>query len=137
MAQNRLEPIPQEQDRLVEGYGKGLIPDDRMQARMEALKAEQAGLQPRVAELERQLLRLQVTQEQEAQALAFAQKVSDGLEHLDFAGRQQLIRLVVENVTCYDDQAVVRTIIPTATSDATGQLCPSPREGGQGVRYDP
>ncbi len=133
-ARKRLEAIPREQDRLVEGYGKGLIPDDRMRQRMEALKAEEDMLQRRVAELERQLTRLEVTQEQESQALAFAQRVRDGLDHLDFAGRQQLLRLVLEDVTCYDSRAVIRTIIPTGASDETGQLCPPHREGATGVR---
>ena len=132
VTRRRLEAIPREQDRLVEGYGKGLIPDDRMQARMEALKAEREELQRRAGDLDRQLIRLEMTQEQEAQALTFAYRVRDGLNHLDFAGRQQLLRLVLEDVACYDGRAVVHTIIPTHSSQEKGQLCPTPREGDTG-----
>jgi hypothetical protein len=42
-ARARLDAVPREMDRLVDGYGKNLIPDDRMRPRMEALKDEQGG----------------------------------------------------------------------------------------------
>lgn len=43
-AKERLAAIPAEMDRLVEGYGKGLIPDDLMRVRMTALQNERKGL---------------------------------------------------------------------------------------------
>jgi site-specific DNA recombinase len=111
-ARKRLEAIPGEQDCLVEGYGKRLIPDDLMRNRMEALKAEREEVQARVVDLERRLGQLEVTEEQETQALAFAERVKDGLKNLVFAQRQQMLRLLVEDVTCYEGKAIIRTIIP-------------------------
>ncbi|MFC1935993.1 hypothetical protein ACFLX9_04515 [Chloroflexota bacterium] len=39
-AGRRLHEIPREEDRLVHGYSKGLVPDDHMRAKMEALDME-------------------------------------------------------------------------------------------------
>ena len=127
----RLEAIPGEQDRLVEGYGKGLIPDDGMRARMESLKAEREALRERLAGLEHRLQRLVVTGKQESQALAFAEQVRSGLEHLTFAEKQQLLRLLVEDVMCYPGKAVVHTIIPPP-SDEKAQVHTTPLSGVRG-----
>ena len=105
------------------------IPDDLMRARIEALKSKREELQARVADLERHLQRLEVSQEQEAQAVAFAERVKHGLGHLDFAGRQQLLRLLVEDVTCKEGMAVVRTIIPLPHAQEKVQLHATPPEG--------
>lgn len=126
LTERRLQAIPQEQDRLVEGYGKRLIPDDRMRSRMDALKSEREDLEQRARELERQLMRLEMTEDQEAQVLAFAERVSQGLANLTFAERQELLRLLVEDVTCYDDKAVIHTIIPTPSAEEKLQLHTSP-----------
>ena len=131
LTRRRLGAIPQEQDRLVEGYGKGLIPDDLMRSRMDALKSEKEDLECRGGELERQLTSLELTEEQEAQALAFADRVRSGLGNLEFAEKQELFRLLVEDVTCYDDKAVIHTIIPvpppSSPSEEKLQLYTSPR----------
>ena len=44
--------------------------------------------------------------------LAFAQKVQSGLDKLDFSQRQELMRLLIEDVTCTREGVQVRTIIP-------------------------
>ena len=128
----RLEAIPREQDRLVEGYGKGLVPDDQMRTRMESLKAEREVLRERLAELEHRLQRLVVTEEQESQALAFAEQVRNSLEHLTFAEKQRLLRLLVEDVMCYPGKAVVHTIIP-ALIQRKSAIAYNPFDGGTGV----
>ena len=132
IARKRLQAIPKEQERLVGGYTKGLIPDESMRMQMEALKSERVALSEKVAELERGLARLELTEEQESQALDFAEQVRDGLERLDFSGRQQFMRLVLEDVTCYDGRAVVHTIIPPRPSVDAVHLQPRLREGERG-----
>ena len=51
MLKKRFSGIPAEQDRLVEGYGKGLIPDHRMKSRMGALEREYEESVASIAEL--------------------------------------------------------------------------------------
>jgi len=69
-------------------------------------------LQKRKAELESQLGQRQLTESQEARIRSFAEKISTGLDTLDFAGRQELMRLLIEKVL-FDGQGIeILTIIP-------------------------
>ena len=112
LCQARLKAIPDEQRRLVEGYRKGLYADFMMREDMEQIQKEQGELEKRKAELERQLAQRFLTQSQEAHIKSLAEKISIGLDNLDFTGKQELLRLLVEKVF-YDGQGVeILTIIP-------------------------
>jgi site-specific DNA recombinase len=112
LCQARLKAVPDEQRRLVEGYRKGLYADFMMREDMELIQKEQGELEERKAELERQLAQRQLTQSQEARIRSFAEKIGTGLDTLDFAGRQELMRLLIEKVL-FDGQGVeILTIIP-------------------------
>ena len=104
--------MPDEQRRLVEGYRKGLYADFMMREDMELIQKEQGELEKRKAELERQLAQRQLTQSQEARIRSLTEKIGAGLDNLDFAGKQELLRLLIEKVL-YDGQGVeIQTIIP-------------------------
>ena len=111
----------------MEGYRKGLYADFMMREDMELIENEQRELGKRKAELERQLNRRLLTQNQEAQIKSLAQNISAGLESLDFTGKQELLRLLVEKV-CYNGQNIeILTIIPLGR-----QLHPIHRRGQRG-----
>jgi site-specific DNA recombinase len=111
LCQARLKAIPDEQRRLVEGYRKGLYADFMMREDMERIQKEQGELEKRKTELERQLAQRQLTQSQEAQIRSLTEKISTGLDNLDFAGKQELMRLLIERVL-YDGHGVeIQTII--------------------------
>ena len=112
MNQVRLKAIPVEQKRLVEGYRKGLYPDQMMQDDMEAIQKEQGTLEKRKSELEGQLAYRELTQNQEVQIKGFFEQVNSGIEHLDFNGRRQLLRLLVEKVCYNGEDAQIQTVIP-------------------------
>lgn len=96
----------------MEGYRKGLYADFMMREDMELTQKEQGELEKRQAELERQLTQRQLTESQETRIRSFAKEISMGLDTLDFAGRQELVRLLVEKVL-FDGQGVeIQTIIP-------------------------
>ncbi len=127
LCQIRLKAIPDEQRRLVEGYRKGLYADFMMREDMELIQKEQGELEKRKAELERQLDQRQLTQSQEARIRSLTEKISTGLDNLDFAGKQELMRLLIERVL-YDGQGVeIQTIIPLSE-----QLHPLHRGGHRG-----
>ncbi len=112
LCRTRLEAIPDEQRRLVEGYRKGLYADFMMRDDMELIQKEQGELEKRKAELERQLAQRQLTQSQEARIRSLTEKIGAGLDNLDFASKQELLRLLIEKVL-YDGQGVeIQTIIP-------------------------
>jgi site-specific DNA recombinase len=111
LCQARIKAMPDEQRRLVEGYRKGLYADFMMREDMERIQKEQGELEKRKNELERQLAQRQLTQSQEARIRSLTEKISTGLDNLDFAGKQELMRLLIERVL-YDGQGVeIQTII--------------------------
>ena len=112
LCQSRLKAIPHEQMRLVEGYRKGLYTDFMMREDMEQIQKERDDLKKRSADLEAQLARRPISEAQEAQIRNMALMVSAGLDSLDFAGRQQLLRLLVEKILYNGQDIEILTIIP-------------------------
>ncbi len=98
--------------------------DFMMREDMELIQKEQGELEKRKAELERQLAQRFLTQNQEAHIKSLAEKISIGLNNLDFTGKQELLRLLVEKVF-YNGQSIeILTIIPLGE-----QLHPVHRRG--------
>ncbi len=62
--------------------------------------------------MERQLARRLLTGNQEGQIRSLIDKISVGLEKLDFAGQQELLRLLVEKVVYGRVGVEILTIIP-------------------------
>lgn len=129
LCEARLKTIPDEQRRLVEGYRKGLYADFMMREDMELIQKEQCELEKRKSELERQLCQKSLAKDHESHIRALMERIGIGLDTLGFAGRQELLRLLVEKV-CYNGSASVieiQTIIPL-----NEQLHPIPRGGHRG-----
>ena len=83
-----------------------------MREDMELLQKEQGELEKRKSELERQLAQRFLAQNQEVRLRSLMEKISIGLDNLDFAGKQELLRLLVEKVM-YNGQSIeILTIIP-------------------------
>ncbi len=112
LCQSRPKVIPLEQSRLVEGYRKGMYPDFMMKEEMGRVEKEKIVVEARIFELQRYLEKRLLTDKQENQVRNLVKRVSTGLDSLDFAGRQELLRLLVEKVF-YDGQKLeIQTIIP-------------------------
>ena len=108
----RLEELPKEERRLVEGYRKGLYPDFMMREEMEQLGKEQAALSERKLELESQLAHLEKALSYRGQLESLAEQLGRGLDALDFSQRRDLLHLLVDEVTYQDGTVTIRTIIP-------------------------
>ena len=132
IVRGRLRDMPREQDKLIEGYAKGLIPDEKMREWMDASNEERESLESRANELDGRLSRLELSEKQEANAIEFAGQVARGLDRLPFAERQELMQLLVEDITCQGGEVVVRTIIPADGTDKSVSLCSPIREGPGG-----
>ena len=113
MGWKRLSQIPQERERLVDGYVKKIIPDESMRLKMDALQSEEDMLTAKTHDLKEQLAQLELTAQQEQSVLLFAERVSAGLSELTFGERQELMRLLVEDIHCSSDRVVIRTVLPT------------------------
>jgi hypothetical protein len=79
----------------------------------------------RRVELERQL-----TQTQEERIRSLTKKICKGLDNLDFGGKQELLRLLVEKVMCDGQNVEIQTIIPIGQ-----QLHPLHQEGLRGMGF--
>jgi len=112
LCQARLKAMPEEQRRLVQGYRKGLYADFMMREDMELIQKEQSELEKRKAELERQLAQRLLTQNHEAQIRSLAERIGTGLDNLDFTGKQEVLRLLVERVLYNGHSIEILTIIP-------------------------
>jgi site-specific DNA recombinase len=123
----RLKAIPEEQKRLVEGYRKGLYADFIMREDMEAIQREQEELEKRKDELERQLAQRNMTEHQEAQLRSFISRIGTGLDRLDFKGKQELLRMLIEKALFNGQNIEIQTIVPPR-----GQLHPVQRGGLRG-----
>ena len=108
----RLDGFPQEERRLVEGYRKGLYPDFMMREEMERLHADQAAAEERRRELERQLAHLDRALSYQGQVEELAQRLSQGLEAMDFQQRRELLRLLVDEAIYDNGKVTIKTIIP-------------------------
>ncbi len=111
----------------MEGYRKGLYADFMMREDMEIIQKEQGALEKRKAELERQLAKRLLTQNHEDQIKCLAEKISAGIDSLDFGGKQELLRLLVEKVRYNGHGIEILTIILLGE-----QLHPIPRGGQRG-----
>ncbi|MDP3063844.1 MAG: recombinase family protein [Chloroflexota bacterium] len=127
----RLEELPREEQRLVEGYRKGLYADFMMREEMERVRSERTSAEERRRELERQLARLDRALSYQGQVEALAQTLTQGLEAMDFQQRRELLRLLVDEIIYDDGRVTIKTIIPLGGSPDKVQLYPVP-QGGQG-----
>jgi len=98
-----------------------------MREDMELIQKEQSELEKRKAELERQLARRFLIQNDEAHIRSLTEKISIGLNNLDFTGKQELLRLLVERVFYSGQSIEILTIIPLSE-----QLHPIQRGGLRG-----
>ena len=117
----RLEALPEEEMRLVAGYRKGyysdsVIRDEKVRVDQERVAAEELRL-----ELTTRLGRLDRASEYVEQVEELTSRLAEGLDTLDFDGRRELLRLLVDEVVYDDGQLSIKTILPL------GRLHPTSR----------
>ncbi|MDP3061810.1 MAG: recombinase family protein, partial [Chloroflexota bacterium] len=126
----RLEELPKEERRLVEGYRKGFYVDFMMREEMDRVRSEQTSAEERRRELERQLAHLDRALSYKGQVEQLASRLSEGLDQMGFVERRELLRLLVDEVVYDEGQVTIKTIIPLGGNDER-RLRPVP-QGGQG-----
>jgi site-specific DNA recombinase len=107
-----IEQVRRQVERLVDAYQRGAIEVDELKARRERLEASQQAAEERLVEVQaRQQQRVRSERLLEDIA-AFAKTVGRGLDALDFAGRQRLVRLLVERVVVRESTVTVEHVVP-------------------------
>ena len=108
----QLEELPKEERRLVEGYRKGFYADFMMREEMKRVRGEQTKLQGRRRELELKIAHLDNVISYKGQIQKLAERLSQGLDSMDFEQRRELLRLLVDEVFYDDGHVTIKTIIP-------------------------
>jgi len=99
-------------DRLVDAYQYGAIAVEELKARRERLEANLQAAKDRVEGLRAQQVNSMRLDQHVEEIAMFAATVRDGLNTLDFAGRQRVVRLLVERVVVTGDHVTVEYAVP-------------------------
>ena len=104
-------------ERLIEAYQEQLISLDELRARMPALRKRQTALQAQLDNLDAELHDVETYLQLADTLEGFLGRLTDGLDQLDVAGQQRILRLVVREVLIGgdDDTITIRHTIPTPT----------------------
>jgi len=103
--------------RLIEAYQEQLTSLDELRARMPALRKRQSTLRAQLDALDAELHDAEAYLQLADTLEGFLGRLTDGLEQLDVAGQQRILRLVVREVLIGgdDDTITVRHTIPIPT----------------------
>jgi|GEM_PF-5398577 len=91
-----------------------------MERAMDAVQRGRVAAQTRAAALERELTSLAVSERQETAAVEYAANVAAGLDALDDAGRQRLLRDLVAEVRVDGRNVLIHTGLPTGDRGPSG-----------------
>jgi len=105
-------------DRLIDAYQQGALGVEELKVRRERLEASLQATRARVEHLEAQQAEGVRLERLGAELEAFAATIRDGLEALDFAGRQRLVRLLVERVIVQGEDVTIEHAVPLS-----GRFC--------------
>jgi site-specific DNA recombinase len=102
-------------ERLIEAYQEQLISLDELRTRMPPLRKRQSTLRAQLDSLDAELHDAQTYLELADTLEGFLGRLADGLDQLDTAGQQRILRLVVREVLIGgdDDKITIRHSIPT------------------------
>jgi len=99
-------------ERLIDAYQRGAVTLDELKARRERLEVERDSARTRLEDLAAEEMNAGRVAQIAEDLMAFAATLRDGLEKLDFAGRQRLTRLLIERVVVTGDQVAIEHAIP-------------------------
>jgi hypothetical protein len=128
----RLEAADAERRRLVDVYQTGLLQLAEFENRTREVDERRRRLAVERDELTAQRQELVKDNRLRQQVDSFAQRVVANLDNLDFAQRQQLLRLVVEEVRVTGWQVDIRLRIPLDEVPANPKGPPPPSQRGSG-----
>jgi site-specific DNA recombinase len=108
--------------RLIEAYQEQLLSLDELRGRMPALRKRQSTLRAQLDALDAELHDAESYLQLADTIECFLTRLADGLDHLDTAEQQRILRLVVREVLVggYPDTITIRHSIPTPNGDPNG-----------------
>jgi site-specific DNA recombinase len=139
----RLEQTDAERRRLADVYQAGIIGIGELKKRGAEVTARKATLEAEQSELTKRHQELAGQNQLRHRLQNFAAHIADGLDNLDFEGRQHLLRLVIEQVRVTGWQVEIRLRIPLSDNPGDGDggnpsqpNSPSPKPKSGRRRHD-
>ena len=115
-----LKKLSTQEDRVTAGYVGEVMGLERYKGEMEKLSQRRVQLEQVIRDLEGRKHQERDSRQALAHLKSFCQEVSVGLDAMTFEERQQLLRLVIDQVTVDNEVAHIDTRIPGPSSQ--GQL---------------
>jgi site-specific DNA recombinase len=110
--------LTQQIERLIDAYQRGGISIDELKGRRERLEAARDAARAQAEQLAADEMNRSRTERLGDDLKAFAATLRAGLGELDFAGRQRLVRLLIERVVVTGDRVAIEHAIPLS-----GRFC--------------
>jgi hypothetical protein len=123
-----LKRVAAQEDRVTEAYVSEAMDLDRYKEEMDKLKSHRQELDRSQREIDQRQRQKQDTQKALAHLERFCHQVSKGLTSLTFDERQQLLRLVIKQITVENGVARIDTVIPPDQDNLRNRY-PEPVEG--------
>jgi site-specific DNA recombinase len=111
-AENVHRQLDAQVDRLIDAYQRGAISVDELKARRERLEAAREVARDRARDLAAEEMSRDRVERLGDDLQAFASTLRSGLGELDFAGRQRLVRLLIERVVVTGERVAIEHAIP-------------------------
>jgi site-specific DNA recombinase len=109
----RLRALERQWTRLLDAFQAGLLDKAELAQRKRQLEAEKEALQQRLAKLETQQRRKQITAQRMQDFEAFCHQIEASLDNPTPQVKQEVIRLLIDHVVVSKDAITIKHIIPT------------------------
>ena len=123
--QLHLKKLEKQWQRLLDLYQDGFIEKQALAQRKSCLDAEKQQISQRLAQLNRQHQRQQYETDLILTCQDFAQRVEAALASPSFELKQDVIRLLIEQIVVHDDAIVIRHIVPAEDDPRLCRLEPT------------
>ncbi|MCZ6534898.1 MAG: hypothetical protein O6914_02825, partial [Chloroflexi bacterium] len=108
-----LKKVKNQEDRVTDAYINEVMDMERYKVEMTRLGQRRTELERVSHELEGKAKQKIDSRKAIEQLEQFCSQVALGLDSMTFEEKQELLRLVVERITCEDKQVTIETVIPT------------------------
>jgi site-specific DNA recombinase len=110
---SRLRALERQWTRLLDAFQEGLLDKAELTQRKTRLDAEREALQQRLAGLQTQQRRKQITAQMMQDFEAFCHQIQASLDDPSLQVQQEVIRLLIDHIVVSNDAITIKHIIPT------------------------
>jgi site-specific DNA recombinase len=115
--------LENQRDRLTEAYLQGIVPLGEYERRRREIEQHIEALAHQLEQFTTQANRQQALLTMSANIATFCQRIQQGLEHVTFAQKRQLVELLIDCVIIAGEEVEIRYVIPTSPQGELTRFC--------------